>query len=151
MLEIFMPQVLKRLLLLILMLALFVLISSAQELATSSTESGYLFDHPADWNTYTQAAFEAVVYFDDGAMYGLISILESRFVGDDPEVALEEFIDDIPRDYRNNGDFEETWEEYTIGEWEIVRATRVRRNDRLLEYFMMAYGNDTSVFVRASF
>jgi hypothetical protein len=106
MLEIFMPQALKRLLLLILMLALLVLISSAQELATSSTESGYLFDHPADWNTYTEAAFETVVYFDDGAMFGLISILESRFVSDDPQLALVENIVDITPDYPNNWDFE---------------------------------------------
>lgn len=146
-----MPQTLKRLLFLILMLAMLVLISSAQERATSSTESGYLFDHPADWNIRTEAAFEAVVYFDDGAMYGLISILESRFVGDDPKEALEDFIDDIPRDDRNNGDFEEPYEEYTVDEWQLVRASRVRRNDRLLEYFIMAYGNDTSVFLRASF
>lgn len=147
-----MRQFFLRLLLLALLPVFTLATSSAQDLVTSRIESGYVFEHPEDWRINLEEDADSIAYFDDGAMYGVISIIDNRFVGDDPEEVLEDLFDELERDDLNNGEFEEPFETYELdGVWEVVRATRVRRNDRLLEYFIMADGNDTSVFVRASF
>jgi hypothetical protein len=125
---------------------------NAQALTTTRTEAGFLVDHPEEWNLEFPEGFDNLFYFDDGTMHGFISLLDNELVGDDPAELLDEMIDDLDRDDSNNGDFEEPFVEYVLdGQWQLVRASRVRQNDRRLEYFYMADVREISVYLRLNF
>jgi hypothetical protein len=150
--RILMPRNPFRLLALGLLIALIVAGTMAQELSTTATEAGFLVDYPEEWNIRFPEDFDSAFYFTDGAMSGIVSMLEADLVGDNPAELLEDVIDDMDRDDASNGDFEEPFEEYRLNnEWEVIRATRVRQTDRRLEYLFMAEVREISVYVRVNF
>jgi hypothetical protein len=147
-----MPRNLFRPLVLGLFLAITVAGTTAQNLITTRTESGFLVDHPEEWTLQFSDDLESVFYFTDGTMVGSINMLDNEQAGDTPAKLLEDFIENLGSDDANNGDFEAPFTEYRLDdEWEVVRATRVRQSDRRLEYLYVAELQDILVYLRVNF
>ncbi len=134
-------------LVILLVLSTFALTAAAQE-TTTRTPNGFLVDHPADWNVSFPEERGDVMLFDDGVMFGLISMLD--FTGRDvsPLEVMQNLSTSIEED--GEGAFEPI-EEYTIaGGIPAARTTRIIESNNLEEVLIAADVNEISVFLRAS-
>jgi len=133
----------------LLLLSSIVFIVSAQETTTTRTPDGFLVDHPADWNISFPDGRGDVIVFDDGVMFGFISML--NFSGRDttPMDVISDLVEEIQED--GEGEFEPI-ETYTInGDIPAASAIRLLESNNLQELLIAADVNEISVFVRASF
>jgi len=131
-----------------LLLGAFSIPANAQDTATTRTEAGFIVEHPANWDVELDDERDSIFYFDDGSMFGLISMLDYTNIDQTPREILEELTRSIEED--GEGIFEEI-EDYRLQErYPAARTQRLTETNNLIELMIAAEIDNISVVIRAS-
>ncbi|MCA9913655.1 MAG: hypothetical protein KC496_09915, partial [Anaerolineae bacterium] len=132
----------------LLFLGAFSIPANAQDAATIRTGNGYIVEYPADWEVSLNDENGNIVLFNDGSMYGIISMLDYSTIDETPREVVEGLAGSIQED--NEGTFDEIEEYRLLDRYPAARTQRLTEPDNLTELLLATEIDDISIAIRAT-
>lgn len=131
-----------------LFLGAFSIPANAQDTATIRTSNGYIVEYPADWDVNLSDENGNIVLFDDGSMYGIISMLDYTDIDETPQEVVAGLAESIQED--GEGIFGDIEEYRLLDRYPTARSQRLTETDNLTELLLATEIDDISIAIRAT-